>query len=86
MVLCAEGLLGLCPGPGSLVARWCSGLARVENDPANDGLWTPKPGRNPSTGVRISPGLPQAHFEYTRAEITDLKEGIVTKRKWAKEP
>src|SRR6266511_1956585 len=23
------------------VARWCSGLARVENDPANDGLWTP---------------------------------------------
>src|SRR5213594_3406231 len=41
MVLCAEGLLGLGRGPGSLVARWCSGLARVENnDPANDGLWT----------------------------------------------
>ena len=59
MVLCAEGLLGLGRGPGSLVARWCSGLARVENsDPANDGLWTPKPGRDPSTGVRISPGLP----------------------------
>src|SRR5881275_2468554 len=59
MVLCAEGLLGLGRGPGSLVARWCSGLARVEkNDPANDGLWTPNPGRNPSTGVRISPGLP----------------------------
>src|SRR5205809_2017795 len=59
MVLCAEDLLGLGPGPGSLVARWCSGLARVENnDPANDGLWTPKPGGDPSTGVRISPGLP----------------------------
>src|SRR5436189_6067642 len=66
MVLCAEGLLGLGRGPGSLVARWCSGLARVENnDPANDGLWTPKPGRAPSTGVRISPGLPLAsHHPY----------------------
>jgi len=38
----AEGLLGLGRRPASLVARWCSGLARVENsDPANDGLWTP---------------------------------------------
>src|SRR5438445_9480882 len=41
IVDCAEGLLGLGRTPGSLVARWCSGLARVENsDPANDGLWT----------------------------------------------
>src|SRR5947199_5264672 len=77
MVLCAEGLLGLGRGPGSLVARWCSGLARVENnDPANDGLWTPKPGRDPSTGVRISPGLPNL-------QRASPRDGLIVKRELA---
>src|SRR5205809_2695054 len=63
MVLCAEGLLGLGPGPGSLVARWCSGLARVENnDPANDGLWTPETRKRPIDG---SSNLPRATITIT---------------------
>src|SRR2546428_8880851 len=58
IVDCGEGLLGIGRRPGSLVARWCSGLARVENnDPANDGLWTPKPGKRPIDG---SSNLPRA--------------------------
>src|SRR5438093_3468992 len=62
MVLCAEGLLGLGPGSGSLVARWCSGLARVENnDPANDGLWTPETRKKPIDG---SSNLPRATTTY----------------------
>jgi hypothetical protein len=54
----AEGLLGLGRRPGSLVARWCSGLARVDHDPANDGLWTSKePRKRPIDG---SSNLPRA--------------------------
>ena len=49
--------MGLGPGPGSLVARWCSGLARVDDDPANDGLWTPKTRKRPIDG---SSNLPRA--------------------------
>jgi hypothetical protein len=50
------------PSPNlSSVARWCSGLARVLH-PVNDGLWASE-GRNPSTGVRISPGLPHSSIE-----------------------
>ncbi len=69
-------LIGALAEPGGFVARWCSGLARVENDdPVSDGLWTPK-GGDPSTGVRISPGLP-THL----LEIIPLVSGTVRAKK-----
>jgi len=59
--------LGLGPGPGSLVARWCSGLARVENnDPANDGLWTPETRKRPIDG---SSNLPRATIDHAREYV-----------------
>jgi len=65
-------LIGSWPKTRSLVHRWCSGLARVDDDPANDGLWTPKRRKRPIDG---SSNLPRATSTYTR-RILELAETI----------
>src|SRR3989442_13737190 len=76
---CGQGLLGLGRRPGSLVARWWSGLARAENDPANDGLWTLKPAKDPSPGIRISPALP-AHLLEDESMLLAWSMTLLAKR------
>ena len=61
--------MGLGPGPGSLVARWCSGLARVEKDPANDGLWTPNQEETHRREFESPPGY---HSPTSNIPVTEL--------------